>query len=185
MSNKGRILTTEPLKSLEEVERVRAVLANDLRGMALFRVGTNTAFRASDILGLKRKDLRGNEIHVREKKTGKLRRVIVNEPTIEAINAYLASRDDVYEFMFVGQRGKMTHGYLGKLVRSWFVAAGIDRERVASHSLRKTFCRIQHEVFDVSLGTLMTALNHSTERQTLAYVGLNAEDVVKAYTNVI
>ncbi len=183
--NKGRILTTEPLKSLDEVERVRAVLVHDLRGMALFRVGTNTAFRASDILKLKRTDLKGSEIHVREKKTGKLRRVIVNEPTIEAIKAYLASREDDYEWMFVGQRGKMTHGYLGKLVRGWFEKAGIDRMNVASHSMRKTFVRLQHEVFDVSLGTLMTALNHSTEQQTLAYAGLTAEDVARAYANEI
>lgn len=183
--NKGRILTTEPLKSLDEVERVRAVLVDDPRGMALFRIGTNTAFRASDILNLTRRDLRGNEVHVREKKTKKLRRVIVNEPTVEAIKAYLASRTDSHEWMFVGQRGKMTHGYLGKLVRSWFEAAGIDRVNVASHSLRKTFVRIQHEVFDVSLGTLMTALNHSKEKQTLDYAGLTAEDVAKSYSNVI
>lgn len=183
--NKGRILTTEPLKSLEEVERVRAVIADDLRATALFRVGTNTAFRASDILEMKRKDLKGNEIHVREKKTGKLRRVIVNEPTVEAIKAYLASRTDQHEWMFVGQRGKMTHGYLGKLVRSWFVKAEIDRTNVASHSMRKTFVRIQHECFGTSLGTLMTALNHSTEKQTLDYAGLTAEDVAKSYGNVI
>jgi len=87
--------------------------------------------------------------------------------------------------MFVGQRGKMTHGYLGKLVRQWFEDAGIAAKNVASHSMRKTFVRLQHEVFGVSLGTLMTALNHSTEKQTLAYVGLVAEDVEKAYANEI
>jgi integrase len=87
--------------------------------------------------------------------------------------------------MFVGQRGKMTHGYLGKLVRSWFEKAGIDRVDVAGHSMRKTFVRIQHEVFGTRIGTLMVALNHSTEKQTLDYAGLTAEDVVKSYGNVI
>lgn len=183
--NKGRVLTTEPLKTLDEVERVRAAISDDVRSTALFRVGTNTAFRASDILNLKKSDLRGNEIHVREKKTGKLRRVIVNQATLDAINAYLASRTDKWDWMFVGQRGRMTHGYLGKLVRSWFEKAGIDRVNVASHSLRKTFVRIQHETFNVSLGTLMTALNHSTPGQTLQYAGLNEEDVNKAYQNEI
>lgn len=183
--NKGRLLTTEPLKSLDDVEKVRAVLVDDLRGMALFRIGTNSALRASDILKLKRKDLKGNELHIREKKTGKLRRIILNEPTLTAINAYLESRTDTWEWMFVGQRGKMTHGYLGKLVRSWIESAGIALTNVASHTMRKTFVRVQHEVFGVSLGTLMTALNHSTEKQTLAYCGLVAEDVAKAYANEI
>lgn len=185
MSNKGQILTTEPLKSIEDVERVRAAIADDLRATALFRVGTNTAFRASDILSMKRKDFRGNEIFVREKKTGKLRRVIVNDETAAAIKAYLASRDDDYEWMFVGQRGKMTHGYLGKLVRSWCEKAGIDIKNCASHTMRKTFVRIQHEHYRTSIGTLMVALNHSTEKQTLDYAGLTAEDVVKTYGNVI
>jgi integrase len=79
----------------------------------------------------------------------------------------------------------MTHGYLGKLVRSWFEEAEIDAKNVASHSMRKTFVRLNHAVFGVSLGTLMTALNHSTERQTLAYCGLVSEDVEKAYANEI
>jgi integrase len=148
-------------------------------------LGTNSALRASDILKLKRTDLRGNELFVREKKTGKLRRIRLNEPTVAAINAYLASRTNDYEWMFVGQRGKMTHGYLGKLVRKWFMDAGIDATNVASHSMRKTFVRLNHVEFGVSLGTLMVALNHSTERQTLAYCGLTAEDVEKAYANEI
>jgi hypothetical protein len=51
--------------------------------------------------------------------------------------------------------------------------------------MRKTFIRLQHIVYGVRLGTLMTAVNHSTEAQTLAYCGLTAEDVEKAYANVI
>lgn len=183
--NKGRILTTEPLKSVEDVAKVRAVLREDPRGFALFAIGTNTALRASDILKLKRKDFRGNELFIREKKTGKLRRIPLNEPTVAATNAYLETRSDTHEWLFVGQRGRMTHGYLGKLVRSWFEKAGIEATNVASHSLRKTFVRLNHEVFDVSLGTLMVCLNHSTERQTLAYCGLTTEDIEKTYANVI
>jgi integrase len=170
---------------LDDVGKVHAALKSDLRGMALFKLGTNSALRASDILKMKRSDLKGNELFVREKKTRKLRRIVLNEPTVEAINAYLASRNDAYEWMFAGQRGKMTHGYLGKLVKSWFVAAGIERGQYACHSMRKTFVRLQHEVFGVSLGTLMTALNHSKEAQTLAYAGLTPEDVEKAYANEI
>ena len=183
--NRGRILTTEPLKSLEDVAKVRAAVQLDPRCLALFSLGVNSALRASDILKLKRKDLRGNELFIREKKTGKLRRLTLNEPTVQAINAYVATRSDTFEWLFVGQRGQMTHGYLGKLVRQWFADAGIEARNVACHSLRKTFVRLNHEAFGVSLGTLMIALNHSTERQTLSYCGLTAEDVEKTYANVI
>lgn len=182
---RGRVLTTEPLKSLDDVAKVRAVLQTDPRGLALFTLGINSALRASDILKLKRKDLRGNELFIREKKTGKLRRITLNDPTVQAIKAYMATRTDTHEWLFVGQRGHMTHGYFGKLVRQWFSDAGIEARNVACHSLRKTFVRLNHEVFGVSLGTLMITLNHSTERQTLAYCGLTAADVEKTYANVI
>lgn len=183
--NKGKILAAEPLTTLDDVEKVRRTIESDLRATALFRTGTNSALRASDLLKLKRTDLKGNELLVRERKTGKVRRITLNEPTVQAINAYLLSRADTHEWMFVGQRGKMTHGYLSKLIKSWFIDAGIPPGRFSSHTLRKTFCRIQHEVFGVSIGTLMTALRHSTEAQTLHYVGLNEKDVAKAYENEI
>jgi integrase len=183
--NRGRITTTEPLKTLDDVKKVRAVLQNDPRGFALFCLGVNSALRASDILKLKRADLKGNELFIREKKTRKLRRITLNDMTIAAIDAYLATRQDTHEWMFVGQRGKMTHGYFGKLVKTWFADAGVPQGQYATHSLRKTFCRLQHEVFGVSLGTLMTCLNHSTEAQTLQYVGLNADDVTTTYANQI
>src|SRR5229473_454944 len=105
--NRGRITTTEPLKTLDDVKKVRAVLQKDPRGFALFCLGVNSALRASDILKLKRSDLKGNELFIREKKTRKLRRITLNEMTIAAIDQYLATRIDGHDWMFVGQRGKM------------------------------------------------------------------------------
>lgn len=185
MSNRGLVLTTEPLKSVEDVAKVRAVVKSDPRANALFHLGVNSALRAVNILSLKRSDLRGNELFIRERKTNKLRRIKLNPPTVEAIERYLATRTDPMEWMFVGARGKMTHGYLGKMVRSWFEMAGIEAQNVACHSLRKTFVRINHTVKNVRLSTLMFALNHSSERQTLAYMGLVEEDVAKVYANEI
>ena len=112
--NRGRITTTEPLKTLDDVQRVREVLKKDPRGFALFCLGVNSALRASDILKLKRSDLKGNELFIREKKTRKLRRITLNDLTVAALAAYLVSRTDSHEWMFVGQRGQMTHGYFGK-----------------------------------------------------------------------
>lgn len=180
-----RITTTEPLTKLDQVASVKATLKSDPRSYALFCLGVNSALRASDILKLKRLDLKGNELFIREKKTGKLRRITLNAPTVEAIRAYLATRTDAEQWMFVGQRGRMTHGYFGKLVKTWFDEAGIPPGRYATHSLRKTFCRLQYTEYGVTLGTLMTALRHSTEAQTLHYVGLNEKDVEEAYANEI
>jgi len=183
--NKGKITTTEPLKSLEDVAKVRHAIQDDPRSLALFSLGVNSALRASDMLNLKRDDLKGNQLLLREKKTGKLRHLVINAPTLAAINAYLATRKDDLEWLFAGQRGKLTHGYLGALTKSWFKKAGIEAERIACHSLRKTFVRINHSEFGVPLSTMMHTLNHSSERQTLQYCGLLGEDVAAVYANVI
>jgi integrase len=184
-TNRGRILTTEPLKSATQVRRVRDVIEDDPRSLALFTLGVNSALRSSDLLGLKRTDLRGSELLVRERKTGKLRRLVLNDPTLKTLDAYLATRNDEHEWLFVGQRGKLTYGYLGSLVKRWFREAGIEVRNAAGHSLRKTFVRLNHTVHKVPLSTLMFALGHSSERQTLEYCGLLAEDVVRVYKNVI
>jgi integrase len=185
VSNKGRVLTTDPLKSFDEVRKVREAIKDDLRATALFSLGVNSALRSSDILALRRSDLRGNELFVREQKTKKLRRLVLNVPTLKALTRYLATRDDSNELMFIGQRGKLTYGYLGLMVKTWFKKAGITTRNAAGHSLRKTFVRLNHTEFDVPLSTLMFALNHSSERQTLQYCGLLAEDVEKVYKNAI
>jgi integrase len=183
--NRGRILTTEPLKSIEDVQKVREVVKDDPRALALFTLGCNSALRANDLLGLKRTDLVGNELLLREKKTKKLRKIVLNHHTLSAIHGYLQTRDDKHDWMFVGQRGRMTHGYFGWMCKQWFQKAGIKAHRVATHSLRKTFVRLNHTHFNVKLSTLMFALNHSSERQTLQYCGLMAEDVEKVYKNEI
>jgi integrase len=183
--NKGKILTADPLKNLDEVQLVKAAINDDPRAFAIFSLGVNSAFRATDLLRLRKVDLKGNELFVREIKTGKLRRITLNAPTVAAIHRYWATRDDDYEWMFVGQRGKMTHGYLSKLIKDWCAAAGINGRRISTHTMRKSWVRVQHLEHKTPIGTLMTCLRHSTEAQTLQYAAINSEDVNEAYAKEI
>jgi hypothetical protein len=66
----------------------------------------------------------------------------------------------------------------------WAIEVGIE-DRIASHTLRKTWVRLQRDVFGTELQTLCYALGHSSERQTLAYCGITPDDVATAYRNVI
>ena len=79
--NLGRITTTEPLKSLDDVKTrsalyYRTTLQRILHSSASV---SNSALRASDILQLKRSDLKGTNLFIREKKTRKLRRITLND----------------------------------------------------------------------------------------------------------
>ena len=64
--------TSQPLKSTNELNAVRAILANN-RDRALFELGIGTAFRGGDLLKLKVKDAQGlkfdDDLLVSEQKT--------------------------------------------------------------------------------------------------------------------
>lgn len=184
MANLGKIITTIPLKSMDEIQSVKNALTNDPRALAMFTIAINTGLRSCDLLSLKRSGLKGNELFIRERKTKKLRRLIINEPTLKVINSYLATRTDNIDLLFIGARGKITHGTYGKWVKSWCDMAGLDTENRAGHTLRKTFVRTNYER-GVKLATLMVMCNHSSERQTLTYIGITGEDVQKVYEHAI
>jgi integrase len=182
--NAGKILTTDALKSMDEVQRVKDVLRDDPRSYAMFVTAINVALRASDLLKLKRSDIQGNELFIREKKTKKLRRITLNQPTLDAINTYLLTRTDDMDLLFKGQRGRMYHGYFGWMIKQWFTKAGIPQGRWATHSLRKTFVRLNYER-GVPLATLMTICNHGSERNTLTYCGITEEEIQRVYEHAL
>jgi integrase len=184
---RGKVITTRPLTDIEQVREIKRQLEAHPRDYALFVLSVNSAFRASDLINLTRFDalFRDDgrcELVVKERKTGKNRKVLINTQAAEALRRYLDTRKDTWDWLFVGQRGQLTRQGLGQLVKKWFALIDVT-QNVACHSLRKTWVRLQVEHFGVSLHTLMHALNHSSERQTLQYCGLLAEDVARLYEN--
>lgn len=185
--HKGQITTTQPIKDLDVIAQIKHTLRNSPRDLALFTLGINSAFRASDILDLQRDDLSdlpdgSMEVFIRERKTGKLRRVVINKPTAQILRRHLECSNGTY--LFEGQRGQMSVGYFGRLVKKWCAAVGLEGQ-FATHTLRKSFARLNYEQFGVHLATLMFALNHDSERTTLRYLGLVDEDVAAVYQNAI
>ena len=51
--------------------------------------------------------------------------------------------------------------------------------------MRKSFVRLNYEHFGVPLAVLMRALGHSSEKQTLDYVGMLPKDIERLYENSI
>lgn len=162
------------------------MLVTSPRNRALFVLGCNTALRAGDMLNLKRDQLtlidNGRyEIVTVEQKTKKVRRIVLNLPTSKILRDHLDSSEG--EYVFEGQRGKLTVSYLRRLIKGWCAEAGIEGQ-VATHTLRKTFVRTHYER-GVSLAVLMRILNHSSELQTLTYVGMLPRDIEYVYDSAI
>jgi integrase len=121
-------------------------------------------------------------LRVLEGKTKKPRTIPLNAEASRALRAWRATCQS--EFIFSGQRGQLTTAAWGRMIKHWCRSLGLEGN-FSGHTARKTFVRIQHDVHGTTLPVLMTVLNHSSERQTLTYMGRLGDDVLKAYANSI
>jgi integrase len=185
----GSKIRVEPIKNLKDISAIKKLLADTPLYSALFTIGINTNLRASDLLSIKVYQVRGlkpmDEINLIGKKTGKHRRINLNKTCIDAINRLLATRnyqDD--DYLFIGQRGRLTVPYLHYLVKKWCSLINLQGN-YGSHTLRKTWGYIQRTHFGHSLPELMEVFGHATQRQTLTYLCIQPEEIKKIYSNEI
>lgn len=186
---KGSTIKVDPIKSPKDIKAIKRLLADNPRDLALFTVGINTNLRASDLLritaGMVRGLKPGDEIELKEQKTGKRRRITLNKACIDAITGLLASRHyKDTDSLFKGQRGTLTVPSINRLVKGWCRAINL-RGNYGSHTLRKTWGYHQRVTFGTDIPTLMVCFNHSTQRQTLDYLCIQPEEIRDVYENVL
>lgn len=185
-SHKGKTTTTDAIRDPGQVAVIKKLLKDNVRDLALWTLALNTALRAGDLVGLTWDDTQDDgttiTITLLEGKTKKRRVIPLNPATSAILRAWRIQCDQPY--IYSGQRGAMTTATWSRMIKSWCKEAGIDG-RFASHTARKTFVRLQHDVHGTSLTTLMHMLNHATPQQTLVYMGRMTDDVEEAYNNAI
>ena len=190
---KGSHITVDPIRSLRDVKKIKKLLANQLRNLALFTLGINTNLRASDLLSIKVRDVLelvpGGELVLWEQKTGKLRRITINNAVHEALMNWLNSApaslyEDEDNPLFPGRGGPLTVPSVNALVKGWCMAVGL-KGNYGSHSLRKTFGYHQHFTFKTAMPWLTITFNHSSERQTMDYLGIQPKEISAIYMNEI
>ena len=189
---KGDIIKVSPIRKKEHIEEIKKLLKSKPRDLAIFVLGINTALRASDLLRITVGQVEhlevGGSFAIREKKTKKVRKVFLNEASHAAIQAYLKVRRETGANapLFLSRIGKnrsITVSYLNNLMKRWCKKVGI-RENIGSHSLRKTW-GFQQRKKGTEIPVLMVAMNHSTQFQTLSYLGIEDDDLADAFLNVI
>jgi integrase len=167
---KGSTIKVDPIKKLKDIRAIKKLLHDKPRDLCLFTLGINTNLRASDLLRITVKMVRdlkaGDELSLKEKKTGKHRRITLNKAVIAAIQGLLASRKyKDKDPLFLGQRGLLTVSSVNRLVKTWCNQINL-KGNYGSHSLRKTFGYHQRVTFNVGVPELMVAFNHSSQRET-------------------
>lgn len=179
---KGSTIVVEPLRTLEDVAKVKAKLSG--RNLVLFTMGVNTNLRAGDLLSLRVSDIDWvtGEIVLREQKTDKRRHIAISPGVMSLLRDYRPA--DGLLFPSGKGGGEMSVSTLNNMVKMWCFRAGI-RGNFGSHTMRKTWAYIQYKVFGTSLELISRELNHSSMRTTYAYLGIMPEDVKQAYMNEI
>jgi len=186
---KGSIIKVLPITDMKDIKLIKKLLDDKPRDLCLFTLGINTNLRASDLLRITAGQVRGlkpgDELVLREKKTGKERRITLNKTVINTIQRLLGSReytDD--DYLFSSKRGVLTVPSLNRLVKSWCKTINL-RGNYGTHTLRKTFGYHQRVTFGMGLPELMTVFNHSSQKQTLDYLCVQPDEVKSLYLNEI
>lgn len=199
----GSQIKVEPIRDLKDIRLIKKLLADRPRDLALFVIGINTSLRASDLVRLTVGQLQGkrpmDEIELKEKKTGKARRITLNRACIEVIEGQVKALQswaavngshplsvlpiDSQPF-FVSKRGggALTVSSVHRLVKGWCREINL-KGNYGSHTLRKTWGYHQRVTYGQALPVLCEVLGHSTQRQTLTYLCIQAEEIRSVYAN--
>ena len=195
----GDVIKVEPIRTVNAINRIRKALAPSPRNLALFVVGINTAYRASELLSIKIGQVRhlrvGDRLEIKQKKTKKFRAVTLNTACVESIQGLLEHLervavqkrnlnwidDDSYLFAGRNPANSITVQALNLLVKKWCREANL-KGNYGSHTLRKTWGYMQRTKQDTAVALLMTAFGHATQQQTLAYLCIQEEEIDSIYT---
>ena len=186
---KGSQIKVDPITELKDIKSIKKLLSDHPRNFCLFTMGINTNLRASDLTNIRVKQIRGlkagDDMVIKEKKTEKDRRITLNSSCIDSIQKLLDSvdlLDDDYLFASRKGKGKLSVQHVNRLVKVWCKLVNL-KGNYGSHTLRKTWGFHQRKTFKTEIPTLMECFNHSTQKQTLKYLGIQPEEIKAVYAN--
>jgi len=186
-----------PIRRLDQIQKIRRNLKteNTAAMYCFFVVGINTNLRVSDLRALTwgsvwldgTQTLR-DHITIVEKKTQKHRRIFINENVAEALKFLFDSlgripKEDEAIFRNRITRESYSREHLSRQMGIEARKVGIQ-DPIGTHSLRKTFGYHAIVTFGQNLAVVQDAFNHSSQRETMIYLGLNDDDIEVVHQTV-
>ena len=116
---------------------------------------------------------------MREMKTGKQKRIQITAALRRELKWYIEDMED-YEYLIKSRQGKnrpIGRSMAYKILSGAAAEFGLDE--IGTHTLRKTFgYHMYMQTKNIAL--LMEIFNHSSERVTLRYIGMNQDVMDKS-----
>lgn len=180
------MIDVKPIKNESQLRRMLEALQDDKswhgrRIFLLFATGVFTGLRIGDIVGLKVKNVQGNEIVLIEEKTGKKQRAPINKKLRAIYDVRLEGMagDD---FLFKSRKhykdGQPRH--ITTRQAQYDMAAikhKFDiKEPFGCHSMRKTYGYMMYKHYGMPIEALRDYFNHSNEAVTRRYICIDEEE---------
>ncbi|GAB6990870.1 site-specific integrase [Paenibacillus pini] len=169
----------QPIRDSEVLQDIKDFLEyTNYRNLIMFLIGICTGLRISDILRLRIRDVSGSHISIREKKTGKQKRIFITPELKEKLTPYIEGKPP-NEYLIRSREGinrPITREMAYKIIRSIGDEFGLSE--LGCHTLRKTFGYIFYNITtDKDIGMLQDYFNHATSKITLRYIGMEQDSM--------
>jgi integrase len=148
--------------------------------------------RIGDVLSLTWGQMLNNsELVITEQKTGKERKLIVNDHLMSVVREEFDKKfnRDKREYIFINKH-KTSHisiSYVNRSLKKAFKKYGIHADQVSSHMLRKSFSyKIleDHNFSDKAIFLVSRLLNHANINTTMRYLMLDKREEDNIYKNL-
>ncbi|GBL03163.1 tyrosine-type recombinase/integrase [Glaciecola sp. KUL10] len=152
-------------------------------------VGVNVALRISDLLSIRFEDINEDKLVLRECKTGKLAHILLNQRAFEIIKR-IKTTHPTHDYVFQSHRSrfvinKQPRPLSRRIVSKAFKEVGQELGIVlGTHSMRKTRgYHLYKQTNDIA--RVMRMLRHSSEAQTLRYIGITQQDIDADFRHLV
>ena len=201
LTNKAKLLDQNPVQDLdsprlkkslpkylnldESVELLESVDGkNASRDYCILTLFLNCGLRISELVGLNKTDVRGDQLRVLGK-GNKERILFLNVACQKALQDWMTDRDTLTLvdqnalFVTLQNRRRISRAAVHKLVKKHLAAAGLDSTQYSSHKLRHTAATLMLQN-GVDVRTLQEVLGHDHLNTTQIYTHVDNEDLRSA-----
>ncbi|QUH25541.1 tyrosine-type recombinase/integrase [Serpentinicella alkaliphila] len=186
-------MTVEPIKDKKKIEAFLIYLKGKAeRDFLLAKFQLNTGLRISDVVEVRVADIFTDTLNfkdyfiLRERKTAKEKKIKLNQEIKKALKAYVKNEKlSSGDYLFQSRKGEnnyisVTQAY--RILKEAANALGI--ENFGTHSLRKSWGFWTYKASRYNIGLIMDVFNHSSQKITLRYIGIDQEAKDELYSLV-
>lgn len=186
-------MVVEPIKDKKKVEALLTYLkGKNERDWLLGKFQLNTGLRISDVVKVKVIDLLTEKLNFKdyfvlhEQKTNKEKKIKLNDTIKTALKVYIKQNKlEQNSYIFISRKGLNEHITVTQAYRILKDGANSIRiENFGTHSLRKTWGYWTYKSSSYNIGLIMDTFNHSSQKITLRYIGIDQEAKDELYSLV-